>query len=744
MVVGDGILGHRQSRSPENVTSPQPPASSPSPSDNTRNLANVPLADGSYLDDHRVHMAAEVALGALSTLPTPILVLSSSKNVLLANYAVGRLLGVDQDDVGSNATAQLKGQTLSQLGIDLLDDGVPIWVSWEKFLDNLVDGLQPAKENATSSRPPLLSVAREETTPVAISEADRGRSPSRTRPHIYPDTVVDVVISSQRDRSAQRVHRKKQTRPQQQLGTTCRMIISIWNLERQTFFTLTFTSSASPSSGSSKVPSISSSSQRHHSSHSTRSSHSTHSQTPTSSATSQITSPSEQPNGVSFPSFAPPPQSATSSTLTDFQKVLKMKNAMLRAVEIPLIAMWRDESVVFPNQAARKLLAVDSDPTNENSYDFKSRFKPWAADFSHELEDDTNPIVALCRTQQGFTNWQIGLLDERTGKKFNFDVSGHPVNDEKTGEFLAGLIAFKDVTEYTAQIAHQAAESDAEFRLICDAAPQMIWTTRPDGYHDYYSQRWYDYTGLTPANCIGHGWKLPFHDDDMPEATRRWMHSLATGDEYITEYRCRRYDGEWRWMLGRALPFRDHKTNKILKWFGSCTDIQEIVDAKIAGQRSRQQLLGLLKNSEMTLWILDRDWNVNFYEGTFVMGDSVHERGVVGSSILDVVGGYLVPQAMDHFKDTLRRILAGTSDLEILENQVNSRWFRHKLVPLKGETGPDGATGANDITGVIIIGSDVTGMRRKEQENITLLANETAAKEASKMKSSFLANMSHE
>lgn len=159
-----------------------------------------------------------------------------------------------------------------------------------------------------------------------------------------------------------------------------------------------------------------------------------------------------------------------------------MKDAMLRATEIPVVAMWKDESVVFPNAAARRLLAVQPDATSEDSYDFMSRFRPWSADFSRQLEDHDNPIVSLCRTQQAFTRWQIGLINESTGVRYNFDVSGHPMFDEKSGEFYAGLISFKDVTEYTEKIALQTAENEQQFQLICDMMPQMMWTTRADGY----------------------------------------------------------------------------------------------------------------------------------------------------------------------------------------------------------------------------------------------------------------------
>jgi PAS domain-containing protein len=60
----------------------------------------------------------------------------------------------------------------------------------------------------------------------------------------------------------------------------------------------------------------------------------------------------------------------------------------------------------------------------------------------------------------------------------------------------------------------------------------------------------------------------PFHAEDLSESERRWKHSLATGEPYMTEYRCLSKEGEWRWFLGRALPLKNKVTGKIEKWFG--------------------------------------------------------------------------------------------------------------------------------------------------------------------------------
>ncbi|WP_395817682.1 PAS domain-containing protein [Archangium minus] len=113
-----------------------------------------------------------------------------------------------------------------------------------------------------------------------------------------------------------------------------------------------------------------------------------------------------------------------------------------------------------------------------------------------------------------------------------------------------------------------------QFRMLAEALPQIVWTARTDGIQDYLNRRWYEYTGMSFEDSKGEGWKQAFHPEDRPEADKRWSHSLATGEPYEAEYRCRRLDGVWRWFLGRAIPVHDAQ-GRIVRWFGTCTDIDD-------------------------------------------------------------------------------------------------------------------------------------------------------------------------
>ena len=114
--------------------------------------------------------------------------------------------------------------------------------------------------------------------------------------------------------------------------------------------------------------------------------------------------------------------------------------------------------------------------------------------------------------------------------------------------------------------------SDARFAVLADTMPQMVWSTLPNGFHDYYNARWYEFTGMPPGSTDGEAWNGMFHPDDQERAWTLWRRSLETGEPYEVEYRLRHHSGEYRWTLGRALPLRDGR-GAIVRWYGTCTDI---------------------------------------------------------------------------------------------------------------------------------------------------------------------------
>jgi|GEM_PF-1585234 len=153
--------------------------------------------------------------------------------------------------------------------------------------------------------------------------------------------------------------------------------------------------------------------------------------------------------------------------------------------------------------------------------------------------------------------------------------------------YMAGTV--QDITERVA-LEDALRSSEQEFRLLAEAMPQIVWVTRADGWNTYFNQQWVDYTGLTLEQGYGHGWNVPFHPDDQQRAWDAWRNAVEHNATYALECRLRRFDGSYRWWLIRGVPVVDD-AGTILKWFGTCTDIEEIKQREevIKASESRRQ-----------------------------------------------------------------------------------------------------------------------------------------------------------
>jgi PAS domain S-box-containing protein len=224
------------------------------------------------------------------------------------------------------------------------------------------------------------------------------------------------------------------------------------------------------------------------------------------------------------------------------------------------------------------------------------------------------------------------------------------------------LHVMRDVTDH-----HLAVEalrtSEAELRLLAEAMPQIVWITLPDGNTIYFNQRWMDYTGLTLEQSLGAGWNQPFHPDDKERAWKAWQHATTTAGIYALECRLRRADGVYRWWLIRGVPIHDASGN-ILKWFGTCTDIDDLKRAQ-ARAAEKETLLRVTGHAARL-----GGWTIELPEGRVAWSDEV-------CAILEVPAGTVpsLAAAIDlyppEFRETIRTKIEdcareGTSfDLEL-------------------------------------------------------------------------------
>ncbi len=143
-------------------------------------------------------------------------------------------------------------------------------------------------------------------------------------------------------------------------------------------------------------------------------------------------------------------------------------------------------------------------------------------------------------------------------------------NKDNQPERLLGTV--RDITEEK-NFHQQLLEREQKFRLLADSMPQHIWTADPEGNLNYFNQSVFDYSGLTLEQIDKAGWLQIVHPDDREANIKAWVDSITTGKDFLFEHRFRKYNGEYRWQLSRAIPQKD-KNGKIKMWVGTSTDIQ--------------------------------------------------------------------------------------------------------------------------------------------------------------------------
>lgn len=199
-------------------------------------------------------------------------------------------------------------------------------------------------------------------------------------------------------------------------------------------------------------------------------------------------------------------------------------------------------------------------------------------------------------------------LISRDGTERPIADSAAPIRDQ-TGAIRGVVLVFRDVTrEYraeqlvleqkelleqrVAERTRQLAESLEDFQLMANSMPQIVWICDKGGENIYFNPQWVEYTGMSLEESYGHGWNKPFHPDDQGRAWEAWQNAVRTNSVYSIECRMRRHDGEYLWWLIRGVPALD-RDGQVFKWYGTCTNIDEIkrTEAELADHRLHLEML---------------------------------------------------------------------------------------------------------------------------------------------------------
>jgi PAS domain S-box-containing protein len=173
-------------------------------------------------------------------------------------------------------------------------------------------------------------------------------------------------------------------------------------------------------------------------------------------------------------------------------------------------------------------------------------------------------------------------------------------------------------------------ESQQRWRSLTEALPQLVWGARPDGWCDYFSTQWTNYTGVGESDLLGWRWMAALHPDDREPTRQFWTESVAGRQPYDVEYRIRRSDGTYGWFKTRGTPIRD-SDGTIVKWFGTCTDI---TDRKRAEQALKEQEMELRQARDLLeIKVMERTKELRRNEAYLAEAQKLSKTGSFGWNV---------------------------------------------------------------------------------------------------------------
>jgi PAS domain S-box-containing protein len=289
-------------------------------------------------------------------------------------------------------------------------------------------------------------------------------------------------------------------------------------------------------------------------------------------------------------------------------------------------------------------------------------------------------------------------------------AGGYRQRDREALQALAPAI----VQGFLSQRAEDARrESEAQFRTLANAIPQLCWMANADGWIFWYNRRWYEYTGTTPEQMEGWGWKSVHDPDALPRVLERWNASIATGEPFDMVFPLRGADGTFHPFLTRIMPVRDRE-GKVVQWFGTNTDITEQQATETALRQASEQRRLALEAAELG------SWDYRFQTGDVFWDERC--RNMFGFDSGDRIGfdeavARIHPEDRAAVEDALKQAIAGSGggvfhrEYRVVWSDESVHWVAaHGRAHVASE---DANQGDGRFVGVVM---DITGRKEAELE----------------------------
>lgn len=190
-------------------------------------------------------------------------------------------------------------------------------------------------------------------------------------------------------------------------------------------------------------------------------------------------------------------------------------------------------------------------------------------------------------------------LRRKDGRRITVSEHAHTVTDGE-GRILAYEGTLIDITARN-RAQEAVVESERRFRIMADSAPVLMWISDARGGCTFFNQGWLDFTGRTLDQVLGDGWTADVHPDDLPQCWQTYQAALQVHQPFRMEYRLRRADGVYQWILDTGLP-RFESDGSFQGYIGSGTDLTELKVATEALKHSEEKHRYLFENSPVGIY----------------------------------------------------------------------------------------------------------------------------------------------
>ena len=227
----------------------------------------------------------------------------------------------------------------------------------------------------------------------------------------------------------------------------------------------------------------------------------------------------------------------------------------------------------------------------------------------------------------------------------------------------------------------------AQVRKILDTIPTFASCNHPDGSNEFLNQRWHDYTGLSPDEARGRGWRVAVHSEDLQKVLDTFRALRVSGESREIEHRLRRHDGAYRWFLFRIEPLRDELGN-IVRWYATNTDIENLKRTEEKLRQDEREIRRITDAIPLTIVIQQPDGTPIYANQAVLDYSGFTMEDVVAS---DFRARLFHPEDLERLREERQAALSRGVPFEIEQRARRKdgqyRWFLVRYNPFCDEQG---------------------------------------------------------